>query len=197
MSCQGGGGGRCCRRGLPQERDGPLREKKKGFRGLPKVGARRRARLGKDQSLLSAGVPRSYETASSVLSETASLVLSCASAQKDHSLLSIYINCIHTCMQSNVSGGPEKTSFLSIYITGVPRSQETGPPGNPTVGQGLGPCSGPGGEALSYERGTPVNVVCSVKQLCSCSLSTNCHAPRYRGTSLIRKSAPSDPTVGL
>ena len=59
-------------------------------------------------------------------------------------------------MQSNVSGGPEKTSLLSIYITGVPRSQETGPPENPTVGQGLGPCSGPRGGALSYERGTPV-----------------------------------------
>jgi len=43
--------------------------------------------------------------------------------------------------------------------TGVPRSYETAPPWDPTVAICQGPCGGPGGGAVSYERGTPVPVV--------------------------------------
>ena len=40
------------------------------------------------------------------------------------------------------------------WNTGVPRSQETPPSWDPTVGLCLGLCSGPRGGAVSYERGT-------------------------------------------
>ena len=42
--------------------------------------------------------------------------------------------------------------------TGVPRSCETATPYDPTVGLFLGPYCGPGGGAVSCERGTPVSL---------------------------------------
>ena len=39
---------------------------------------------------------------------------------------------------------------------GVPRSKETAPPLDPTVGLCLGLYGGPGGGSVSYERGNPV-----------------------------------------
>ena len=39
---------------------------------------------------------------------------------------------------------------------GVPRSKETSPPLDPTVGLRLGPYGGPRGVGVSYERGTRV-----------------------------------------
>ena len=43
--------------------------------------------------------------------------------------------------------------------TGVPRSQETPPSKDPTVALYLGSYGGPGGGAVSYERGTLVRQV--------------------------------------
>jgi len=47
-------------------------------------------------------------------------------------------------------------SKLHPYDKGVPRSKETAPPQDPTVGLCLGPHGSPRGGAVSYERGTPV-----------------------------------------
>jgi hypothetical protein len=43
-------------------------------------------------------------------------------------------------------------------FTGVPRPSENATPWDPTVGVCLGPYGPPGGVALSYERGTPVDL---------------------------------------
>ena len=45
---------------------------------------------------------------------------------------------------------------LKSTPTGAPRSYETAPPYDPTIGLYLGPYGGPRGGALSYDRGTPV-----------------------------------------
>ena len=50
-------------------------------------------------------------------------------------------------------GCPDSARALS---TGVPRSQKTAPPSDPSVGLCPGPCGCPRGGAVSYERGAPV-----------------------------------------
>ena len=50
----------------------------------------------------------------------------------------------------------EDLARCRVHSVGVPRSQDTALPQNPTGGLCLGPHGSPGGGAVSYERGAHV-----------------------------------------
>ena len=62
------------------------------------------------------------------------------------------------CTASETSGLFQHLHIVGVpqHATGTPRSLETPPSGDPTVGLYLGFYGGPRGGALSCERGTPV-----------------------------------------